>query len=612
MPCKPLSLAVLIVFALTLACQPVVIAQVTITPRGGQYDAPCTVIMEGRDGFTIHYTLNGNIPTTSDALYTAPFTLSSDSYSRSNIFAIQNCPDTNWVQRSDVEHIVVVRAALFNADGVRRSEVATEAYLVNSLMERMITLPVVSICVDSAALFDFDSGIFIPGRFFDPANLFHSGNYCQKGREWERPANLSFIENGTTVLNQTCGLRIHGNRTRSLPQKGFTLYARQDYGQKNFSYSFFGDAAPSKFKRLVLRPWMGSWSTAGVEDWLCQQLATPLRCDNLATRPVVLFLNGEYWGIYFLEEKPDEHYIAGHYDYDDEDVDLLVNWGDEVENGSADDWNDMYQWLETADLTVEADYSRLASEVDVDALLDYMLLQIFIANVDWPANNVRHWSADGSPWRWIFFDGDAAFANWRSKTEMLDYVTCDDPAQTYPSSPHASLLFRRMLANKDFMARSIDRFGELIHYHFGADHSLPLVDAVEDLLADEVQHQSARFENPVDISSWRHEISEIRKYLTSRTDDMLTTYIDYFGLESGETESLIFPNPSAGQATLRYNAEWGGFVVVAIYDILGRQIYNLTYDLHVGINNISLPQLSPGLYLIRVSDTTPPLRYIVK
>ncbi|MCR4828204.1 MAG: CotH kinase family protein [Bacteroidales bacterium] len=582
----------------------------SILPQGGRFDTPPIVTIQSSNGLTVRYTLNGSVPTANDAAFLAPLKLSEKHYSCSNIYQLRNCPEKNWRQCDDVDRIIVVRAALFDDAGVCRSEVKTEAYVVSSLLDRTIKLPVVSLCVDSADLFDFDSGIFVPGRHFDETNIDHSGNYCQKGTAWERKASFCFIENGATIVNQDCGLRIHGNRTRGYMQKGFSLYARKEYGKKTFSYPLFGADGPDSFKRLVLRPWMGSWTGAGIEDWLSQQLAKPAKCDNLATRPVVLFLNGEYWGIYFLEEKADEHYIEDRYGIDKDHVDLILNWGDEVENGNGQEWNALYNWLQTADLTREEDYAYLAARIDVDALLDYMLLQVFILNVDWPSNNARQWSADGSPWRWIFFDGDAAFSIWKDQSALFSYITCDDPAQHYPASPHSTLLFRRLLANETFRKTSIDRFSKLVYHHWGYGHSAPLLDKIADQVGDEVKRQSDRFGSPKSKADWRARVRQTRQFLQKRTDWVVDNYARFLDADISKVNATLYPNPSRSGATLCYESEYGGVLEIHIFDARGRCVSHQTIDLALGVSTITLSQLPPGVYYIRTSDGHKPLRWV--
>ena len=171
---------------------------------------------QGTEGLSIHYTFNGNEPTECDSLYRHPIALSPACYSQSNVYRVPTVPEDRWSVPQEVERIIVVRAAVFDSEGVRRSPVTTHSYLIDSLMGRRISLPVMSLCADSLSLFDYDTGLFVPGWYRDPRYVYSSGNYFQRGRHWERTAAVGYYLPGGGSLEQDCGLRVHGNSQRLL------------------------------------------------------------------------------------------------------------------------------------------------------------------------------------------------------------------------------------------------------------------------------------------------------------------------------------------------------------------------------------------------------------
>ena len=593
--------------------------RVTFSHQGGYYDNTFSLTLSAPAGYTVHYSLNGSEPTATSAAYTSPLRLTRECYSHSDIYKIPNAPDGQWSAPDSVEHIIVVRAALFDSQGVRRSAVATQTYLIGSLMGRRTGLPVVSLCADSTDLFDYDSGIFVPGRHYNPDDPYphRTGNYYMRGDEWERGVHFTYIEDGAVRVAQDCGLRIHGISQRNKTQKGLTLYARAEYGAKHFNHRFFGWRQCKKYKRLVLRTFMATqpYSEAGVNNWLCQQLAEPLLCDNMASRPVVLFINGEYWGIYFLEEKPDERWIENNYDIDKE-LSTVINWWMWPENGTADRWDALYSMLETIDPDDPDDIAWLRSEVDIDALIDYMLLELYITNMDWPTNNVRCWSAPGLRWRWLFFDGDYSMDDrW---FDRYDNLTSVDPTDTVPPTrAQSTLLFRRLLANDSLRRHTARRLQQLTSGHLSYMRGKSLLNEIHNVLKDEVPYQTARFGYPASCETWEEGIGNIDDYLARNSYRMPLDFYSYFDITTDSlplatAEMQIMPNPSGSVAAMWLFADTAGGVMMNIFDMQGRLVHNSYHWLYAGGNAVPLPQMPTGTYFVRIRGRSNVLRWIVR
>ncbi len=516
-------------------------AQVTIqfSHPSGCYSHPfaLSIVMDGNDEaqpLQIRYTLNGGMPSVESILYENPVQLDQKAYSSSNIYTIPNAIDAYWKEApAVVERIIVLRAAAFNAAGDLCSNVITGSYLIESLLGRKITLPILSLCVDSADFFDYDSGIFVPGASFDTEHPYETGNYYFSGRSSERNVHVDFFGVGTPWSNN-CGVRPHGNISRRYVQKGLSLYARKEYGEKKFEDPFGLDIP---CKHLVLRPFLSAWTPMGFQDYFCQFLARPLsNIDKLETRPVVLFLNGEYWGIYFLQEKPDEQFLQYHWNVQANEVHLVRDWAGHTKQGFDTAFTALMSWLQTADLSDERTYQRVTKEVDIESFIDYVILETFIGNRDWPANNMRCWSAEGpyQKWRFIFFDGDGV----RSRPfSAVENALCDNDTMHWPTNPQATLMLRCLMQHHDFRVQFVDRLKELLSRDLtfsSFSRAREEFDRIVKELEPEIASQAARFGTPASVKKWHHAIWLSKRYWKSRSHDVEKEWITTINKRYGE------------------------------------------------------------------------------
>lgn len=486
----------LIIVSLNVFAQ---VEKVSFSHSGGFYEEPFALTLSGNPQYEIRFTTNGNCPTAQSQLYIQPLYLNENCYSQSDIFTIPIAPDSLMFYPESVRHCIVIRAAFFDGNGNCVSDVATNSYFIRSLDCDTHGLPVISICSDSLGLFDYYTGILVPGVHYNPHQAATTGNYYMTGDEWERQINFEFYELNNSGVNQQAGLRTHGKKTRRHQQKGLKLYAREEYGKKRFKYQFFEDIPNNSFKHLTLKGFDSSWSALGFNDYVCGRIAQNLNVESLASRAVLLFLNGESWGIYFLEERPDERFLEDHFNVDIDNVNIMNDWDGHYDCGSPDNFISLFNWLESADLTDPESYAYFSSKVDIDNFVDYQLLEIFICNLDWPSNNVRFWQVDDGIMRWIFFDGDGCL-------ESLDFDafanSVYDGNQTYPSSSRATLFFRKLLANDDFKSRFISRFNELLYSEFNYASTSWYFNYMKQKLEPSLSWQIERLGRPSSMGSW--------------------------------------------------------------------------------------------------------------
>lgn len=548
----------------------------------------------------IRYTVNGNRPTAQSALYAGPLTLDASLYSQSNIYTVQNTVDDLWFVPDSIQHCIVIRAAVFDQNENCISEVTTNSYFIHALGCDTHGLPVVSLCADTLDLFDYQTGIFVPGVHWNPNDPLWTGNYYQKGQNWERPINVEFYETDNSGINQQAGLRTHGGNARRFVQKGMKIYAREEYGNHRFEHRFFEEIPQDHFKHLVLKPFAASWNQSGLTNHVCNKMAQNLNVEALADRPAALFLNGEYWGIYFVQEKPDERYLQDHFDIDPDEVNILSGWSPIVDAGTSYYYDEFRAWLENADLGDPAQWEFVKTKVDVNCFVDYVILELFIENMDWPANNMRCWQHHDGRWRWIFFDGDAC----------LRYLVFDvfanavyEGPETWPSSTKATLFFRKFLESAEFRTRFDARFEELLNTVFQDSITLDYLFSIRDVVEGEVPLQSARFGFPENMDSWNQDIGQQHWFLSRRVEDIRQKLFDFWDLNPNNSLNNVSPNPFTNQLTLQCMVLTPKSTQLQIFNTLGQLVYTQPITLEGGPNAIRIDvSLPAGLYILKMDN----------
>lgn len=456
----------------------------TLSKGGGIYAETFSLEMQCKDAKEIYYTTDGSDPRTSDTriLYDGGVQIKDRSGDKNVVSAVDpilfsgnftepNKDGDGFVSTvsapddDDVDKCTVIRAAASDASGAFTLPVS-ETYFIGTTEEHIeglaksceaagTSLSVISISMEYDDLFDSESGIYVKGAIFDRAleSEVSSGkwleaetarqldaNYKQRGSEWERAAHVDFFEfdkdGAENVLSQDCGIRIQGNYSRSDLQKGLRLYASSDYGEKNFKYAFFGDSLVDingevieKFDTLELRAGGNCAFTAKFNDIYWQTLCAELDVDTKASRPCVVYLNGEYWGLYILEEDYSDDYYADHYGVKKDDVIVYKGDAETYERGYKLDEGELpdgvtdegYYFKELTDffashtsLENEADFEAFSKLVDTQSVMDYFAAEIWINNKwDWPGKN---WSM----WRTVTASGESEYADGKWRFSFYD------------------------------------------------------------------------------------------------------------------------------------------------------------------------------------------------
>ncbi len=414
------------------AVSQVVVDMPAFSKESGFYADGFSLTLSAKSGCTIYYTTDGSDPTPQSTAYTGAITVY-DKSDEANVYSEKTGIADSYTPPSDpIDKAMIVRAIAVDADG-NVSKIATNSYFIGyTASDYASNMRVISLVTDPYNLFDYEYGIYVQGKVRDDwrnssdynprlESYFQPANYTQSGREWEREAYMTVFESGTAAYSTALGIRIHGGATRSLAQKSLNLYARSDYGDTKFDYDFFGGMLTSEatgepitsFDSLTLRNG-GNDQDLKLRDRLNQELMQGRSCAVAAQTECVVFLDGEFWGLYNLMEKQSEDNLSDHYGVKAKDVCRIKT--DELSDGTEAGWADyeaLKAWATETDYTKAGVYETFVSMVEPQSFADYMAAQIIVANQDFGTNNYALWKtetvradnpyADGR-WRFIFFD----------------------------------------------------------------------------------------------------------------------------------------------------------------------------------------------------------------
>ncbi|MDZ7717800.1 MAG: CotH kinase family protein [Balneolaceae bacterium] len=513
-------------------------------------------ISHSREDVTFYYTLDGSTPTEESAVYDGPISITDRSSEPNSYSTIP----TNFMggrygfQEPDV---LIPKGTVLRVKAVKEGfqpSQSTYTFFVFPEGSSKHQLPVISITTDSLNFFGEEEGIYVPGVHYDGRD--DTGNYYQRGENWERESSFEFFdENGELQVSQQIGVRIHGSYTRRYAQKSLRLYARGDYGESSINYEIFPNQDYDEYERLILRNSGNDQGYTMFRDAAAHEIVRHFNMDTQAYRPTVVYINGEYWGIHNIRERFDDNYLERVYGVDGDNIDYLTNrW--EIEYGTNWPYQDMVNFIDSEDLSVEANMDSVKTLMDIDNYLDYFTAEIYFINTDWPHGNIDFWRLDipyneNSPaghdgrWRWMFYDLDASFGFTREpNNNMLSWVTRPDG---YQGAEWPNLIMRNLLENESFKHDFINRMADHLNTSFQTDRVLDIIDRFQNQIAPEMPQFIQRWHYPTHIGQWNGFVNGMRRFAEKRPDFLWQNILNHFGIESTETITVNLENSDQGK-----------------------------------------------------------------
>ena len=471
-----------------------------------------------------------------------------------------------YIPTISVDKATVVRAKAIKA-GALSSKTITRNYFINENGNSSYSLPVVSISMDESSFFDYENGIYVPGKDFDdwrqidPTGeaVWGPANYKRSGEEWEVRGNFSFLLDGNEVLNHDIGVRMHGGYTRSFPSKTLRLYARSEYGSSHLNFPFFEEVSSTSFKRIILRNSGNDHYSTYFRDAFIQKSVNHLKFDTQAYQPSVVFLNGEYWGMLNLRERYDKHYFERVYGIDETELDFLEADG-MVKEGDNVHYMNMLDFVENNSLSNESNYAYIQTQMDVENFIDYYATQIYVRNTDWPGNNIEFFRKKTSEylpnaplgqdgrWRWILKDTDFGFGGEGEASAHLHNTLSFATAENGPAWPNpawSTFLFRKLLENEEFKIQFINRIADLMNSTFMPARLNQLIDEMKSQIEPEISKHRQRW-SLGSLTQWNNHVQIMKDFANQRSWSQRIHIRQQFGISNNINVTLSVSDDNHG------------------------------------------------------------------
>ena len=490
-----------------------------LSHQEGFHPSPIHLIMDAPSDSTIYYTLNGaDVDESNRVTYQNPLHLTTNT---------------------------VIRAVVSRPNHLE-SEPITKTFFINEKS----TLPVISLAMDPYWLYDEDDGI-----------------YTNWEDSYEVPGHIEYFpddRSNAAAFSSYLGVSIGGNSTKEYPKKSFSFRFRKGWGKSEIKFALW-DTKPhvKKFDGLNLRADMAGdrissnpESGERIKNEIIYEVSHALdsHVDVQAYRPVLLFLNGKYWGLYTLMERKGIDFISENHGHDD--IDMLSENKGLVSHGDDDHFNRMKDFIESRDMTQSENYHQVLKWMDVLSFIDYWIFESYCGAHDHEVN-IRYWrpkTPDGK-WRWISFDMDS----WREwDHDIFEY---------YLGGDEEVLLMPQLLKNKEFFHLFANRMCDVLNTSMSPENAQALIQKITQKIAPEVDRERQRWTGEHRYVKKGAQIARFMEHAEKRPSYLRNAFVNFFKVPGKEIHVTL---KAKGPGTIKINTitpenyPWSGIYLGSI------------------------------------------------
>ena len=527
----------------------------------GFYPAAQSVTLTCSDpAATIRYTTDGSVPVNTSTLYTGPIAINATTMLRARAFSIELTSFT-----------------------------ASATFFINVNH----TVPVVSIAgagTGSLASLLAGNANLNPQGFFE---LFEE--------------NGTFVDKGEGEFNK------HGNDSWAYPQRGLDFIMKDQFGYNgDIDHQIFPNKTRDEFQRIILKPGASDnypFENGGahIRDAFVHTLSQKagLKMDERTWRPCVLYVNGQYWGVYEIREKVDDHDFTNYYaDQDEYNVQYLKTWGGTWQEYGAPnaltDWNALRNYIASNNMGNAANFTYVDGQLNWESLVDYFVINSYIVNQDWLNWNTSWWRGlnplgDKKRWRYTLWDMDASFGHYINYTGVPDVTANADPCnvENLPNpggQGHTDILQKLINENPIVEQYYITRYIDLVNTYFSCTYMNQLLDSMLTEIIPEMPGHVARWGGT--MAGWNNNVQDLKDFIDARCLALEQGLIDCYTLSGPYAVTFNVSPPLAGE--IKVNSSWA-------------PTYPWNTEYFGGISTNVIAKANPGFVFDRWTYTTGPM-----
>lgn len=466
--------------------------------KPGIYKKNDKIILKLKEtGRPVHYTLDGSEPTHSSPVFKDSIVLTQPT---------------------------VVRSFAAGDSVTMPSNIATATYLLG--VEH--SLPVINISLDREDLYNFNTGIYANGPGYGEESPHSGANFW---KNWTKKAYMEMFDD-QGGFESDCGFKIFGGYSRQLPKKSFRIKFRGQFGDAKVNYDFFGNGQPLDFEDLVLRSGSQDYKNNMIKDEFFTSL-TQSGSPSLLTqmyRPVALYINAEYFGLYYLREKVDKNFVARKLNESNDSIDVTLSGPSHYRN--------LVNKIGSMDMRNNENFEFARKNIDFQGLIDYKIGNIFAGKTD--VGNIRHVRSrnpgNDRKWRFVFYDIDYSWSASGKPSASMYLSTA--PGAIVPEKIFHNVLIDRLLKNKEFRQLFLERLSYHLTNTYAANNTTAYFDKFIETIRPEMKLNCKRWPE-LSYERWEKNIEAFRSRFENRPKTVLNDLRQYLSITEEENKKYF-------------------------------------------------------------------------